>query len=90
MVPGVLPTIDVGMVPNAIPDIIVVDGVIAAVLSATDVKTATIDGVGRGVAAMGGGDGAGITSVGGTGMVDPGTSIKMLPVSRTATTAPCR
>ena len=47
-VPVVLPTNGVGIVPNAIPGIIVVDGIIAAVLPAMDVEAVvgTIDGVG--------------------------------------------
>jgi hypothetical protein len=70
MVPVVLPTIDVGMVPNAVPGIIVVDGGIVAVLLGTDVGTGTVDGVAKGVVATGGG-----ASVGGSGMVDSGRSV---------------
>jgi hypothetical protein len=80
MVPVVLPMIDVGMVPNAVPDIIVddivvVDGVIVAVLPTMDVETVlgTVDGVGTDVA---------VTAVGGaaiadddTGTVEPGKSV---------------
>jgi hypothetical protein len=59
MVPVVLPTIDVGMLPNAVAgmivvdDIVVLEGVIVAVLRAMDVETVldTIDGVGTGLAA---------------------------------------
>jgi hypothetical protein len=80
VVPVLLPTIGVGMVPNgvagiiAVDVIVVVDGVIVAVLPAMDVETVlgTVDGVGTGVAAMEGGGGAGIVGVGGTGMVEPG------------------
>jgi hypothetical protein len=80
MVPVVLPTIGVGMVPNgvagiiAVEDILVVDGVIVAVLPAMDVETvlSTVDGVGTGVAVMEGGGGAGIAGGGGAGMVVPG------------------
>ena len=80
MVPVVLPTIGVGMVPNgvagiiAVEDILVVDGVIVAVLPAMDVETVlgTVDGVGTGVAVMEGGGGAGIAGGGGAGMVVPG------------------
>jgi hypothetical protein len=80
MVPVVLPTIGVGMVPNgvagiiAVDDILVVDGVIVAVLPAMDVETVlgTVDGVGTGVAVMEGGGGAGIAGGGGAGMVVPG------------------
>jgi hypothetical protein len=64
MVPVVLPTTGVGMVPNAapgitaVPGIIVVDGIIVAVLPAIDVETVlgTIDGVGKDVAVTAGGD----------------------------------
>lgn len=80
MVPVVLPTIGVGMVPNgvagiiAVEDILVVDGVIVAVLPAMDVETVlgTVDGVGTGVAVMEGGGGADIAGGGGAGMVVPG------------------
>ena len=50
-VPVVLPTTSVGMVPNAVPDIIVVGGIIA-VLPATEGETmaGTVDGVGAEVA----------------------------------------
>jgi hypothetical protein len=80
VVPVLLPTIGVGMVPNgvagiiAVDVIVVVDGVIVAVPPAMDVETmlGTVDGVGTGVAAMEGGGGAGIVGVGGTGMVEPG------------------
>jgi hypothetical protein len=79
MVPVVLPTTGVGMVPKgvagiiAVDDIVVVDGVIVAVLPAMDVETVlgTVDGGGTGVAAMEGGGGAGIAG-GGTGTVEPG------------------
>ena len=58
MVPVVLPTIDVGMLPNAVAgmivvdDIVVLEGVIVAVLRAMDVETVldTIDGVGTALA----------------------------------------
>ena len=48
MVPVVLPTTGVGMVPNAVPGIIVVDGIIVAVLPAMEGETVagTVDGVG--------------------------------------------
>jgi hypothetical protein len=80
MVPVVLPTIGVGMAPNAVAgiialdDIVVVDDVIAAVLPARDVETVlgTVDGVGTGVAAMEGGGRAGIAGGGGAGTVEPG------------------
>jgi len=55
-VPVVLPTNGVGMVPNAIPGIIVVDGIIVAVLGTMDVEAVvgTIDGVGVDVAVAAG------------------------------------
>jgi hypothetical protein len=60
MVPVVLPTIDVGMLPNAVAgmivvgDIVVLEGVIVAVLPAMDLETVlgTIDGVGTALAVM--------------------------------------
>jgi len=80
MVPVVLPTIGVGMVPNgvdgiiAVDDIVVVDGVIAAVLPTMDVETApgSVDGVVAGVAVMEGGGRAGTAGGGGAGTVEPG------------------
>ena len=81
MVPVVLPTNSVGMVPNAVPgiiavdDIVVVDGVIVAVLPAMGVETmvGAVDGVGTDVAVTPGeaaasGDDA-------TGIVEPGKSV---------------
>jgi hypothetical protein len=83
MVPVVLPMIDVGMVPNAVDDVIavdnvvVVDGVIVAVLPAIDVGTVlglgTVDGVGTGAAVTEGG-GAAIADDD-TGTVEPGKSV---------------
>jgi len=81
MVPVVLPAIDVGIVPNgvagiiAIDDLIVVDGVIAAVLPAMNVETVpgTVDGVGMDVAVTAGG-GADIADDD-TGTVEPGKSV---------------
>src|ERR1700737_3245803 len=80
MVPVVLPTVGVGMVPNgvagiiAVDDILVVDGVIVAVLPAMDVETmlGTVDGVGTGAAVMEGAGRAGIAGGGGAGTVEPG------------------
>jgi hypothetical protein len=80
MVPVVLPTIGVGMVPNAVPDIIavddvvVVDGAIVAELPAMDVETVlvAVDGVGTGVAIIEGGGRAGAAGGGGAGTVEPG------------------
>jgi len=55
MVPVVLPT--TGMVPNAVPGIIVVDGIIVVVLPAIEGETVvgTVDGVGTAVAVTAGG-----------------------------------
>jgi hypothetical protein len=60
MVPVVLPTTGVGMVPNAVPGIIVVDGIIVAVLPAMEGETVagTVDGVGTEVAVTAGGGAA--------------------------------
>jgi hypothetical protein len=81
MVPVVLPIIDVGMVPNAVDDVIavdnvvVVDGVIVAVLPAMDAETVlgTVDGVGAGAAVTEGGDAA--IADDDTGTVEPGKSV---------------
>jgi hypothetical protein len=80
MVPVVLPTIGVGMVPNgvddivAIDDIVVVDGVIVAMLPVMDGETVfgMVDGVGAAVAAVEGGGAAIVDDV--TGTVEPGKS----------------
>jgi hypothetical protein len=82
MVPVVLPTIGVGMVPNGVDDvvaidnIVVVDGVIVAVLPAMDVETAPgmVDGESTGAAVTEGGGGAGTAGSGGAGTVEPGKS----------------
>jgi hypothetical protein len=80
MVPVLLPTIGVGMVPNAVPgiivdDIVVVDGVIVAVLPAMGVETmaGTVDGVGTDVAVTAGEDAASGDDAIGT--VEPGKSV---------------
>jgi hypothetical protein len=80
MVPVVLPAIGVGMVPNAvddivaIDDIVVADGVIVAVLPVMDGETVfgMVDGVGAAVAAVEGGGAAIVDDV--TGTVEPGKS----------------
>jgi hypothetical protein len=82
VVPVVLPTIDVGMVPNgadgviAVGDIAVADDVIVAVVPGMVVETApgTVDNVGAGMAVMEGGDRAGTAGGCGAGMVEPGKS----------------
>jgi hypothetical protein len=81
MVPVVLPMINVGMVPNAVDDVIVVDnvvvvdGVIVAVLPATDVEIVlgTVDGVSTGAAVTVDGDAASGDDA--TGTVEPGKSV---------------
>ena len=81
VVPVVLATIGVEMVPNgvddiiAVDDIVVVDGVIVAVLPAVDVETVfgIVDSVGAGVAVTEGG-GAAIADDD-TGTVEPGKSV---------------
>ena len=57
MVPVVLPAIGVGMVPNAVDDIVVVDGIVVAVLPIIDVGAVfgTVDNAGTGAAVMDGG-----------------------------------
>jgi hypothetical protein len=60
MVPVVLPTIGVGMVPNGLADIIAVDDIVV------------VDSVGTGIAVMEGGGEAGIAGGGAAGMVVPG------------------
>jgi hypothetical protein len=60
MVPVVLPTIDVGMVPNEVAGITVVDEIVV------------VDGVGTDVTVMEGGGGADIGGGGGAGTVEPG------------------
>ena len=81
MVPVVLPTIGVGMVPNAvagiiaIDDIDVVDGVIIAGLPGMAVETVpgTVDGIGTDVAVTAGGGAA--VADDDTGIVEPGKSV---------------
>jgi hypothetical protein len=79
-VPVVLPTIDVGMVPNgvagiiAVDDIVVVDVDVVAIVPGMDVETVldTIDGVGTSGAVMEGDGRAGTAGGGGAGTVEPG------------------
>jgi hypothetical protein len=81
MVPVVLPTIGVGMVPNAVAciiavdDIDVADGVIIAGLPGMAVETVpgTVDGVGTDVAVTAGGGAA--VADDDTGIVEPGKSV---------------
>jgi hypothetical protein len=80
MVPIVLPTLGVGIVPNgaagviAVDEIVVVDDINVAVLPAMDVETmlVAVDGIATGVAMKEGGGGAGIAGAVGTGTVEPG------------------
>jgi hypothetical protein len=79
MVPVVLPTNGVGMVPKGVAGIIAVDdvavdGTIVVVPAAMDVETVlgTVDGVAIGVAVMEGGGRAGTAGGGGAGTVEPG------------------
>jgi hypothetical protein len=60
MIPVVLPTIDVAMVPNGVAGIIAVDDIVV------------VDGVGTGATVMAGGGRAGIAGGGGAGTVVPG------------------
>ena len=83
MVPVVLPTNGVRIVPNAIPgiivvdDIILVDGIIVAVLPAMDVEAVvgTIDGVGAVGAAVTAGAAAAVVRDDATGIVVPKKSV---------------
>jgi hypothetical protein len=72
-----LPTNGVGMVPNAIPGIVVVDGIIVAVLGTTDVEAVvgTIDGVGAVGAAVTAGAAAAAVRDDPTGIVVPKISV---------------
>jgi hypothetical protein len=60
MIPIVLLTIDVAMVPNGVAGIIAVDDIVV------------VDGVGTGAAVMAGGGGGGTAGGGGAGTVEPG------------------
>jgi hypothetical protein len=60
MIPVVLPTIGVAMVPNGVAGIIAVDDIVV------------VDGVGTGAAVMAGGGGGGTAGGGGAGTVEPG------------------
>jgi hypothetical protein len=83
-VPVVLPANNVGMVPNAVPGIIAVDGIIAAVPPVKDVETApgTVDGVSPDAAVTArAADASGAATVepdsgdDATGTVEPGKSV---------------
>jgi hypothetical protein len=75
MVPVVLATTGVGMVPNTVPGIIAVDGIIVAVLPAMDVETVlgAVEGVGTDVAVTAGA--AAASGDDATGTVEPGKSV---------------
>lgn len=77
MLPVVLPTNGVGMVPKARDDIVVVDAGISGVPPIMDVETALdiVDGGGVDGTVMEGGGGAGVAGSGGAGMVVPGISV---------------
>jgi hypothetical protein len=70
MVPVVLPTIDVGMVPNGVDDVIV------AVVPTTDVEIVpgTVDGTGTGAIEGDGRDGN--AGGGGAGMFEPAMTLR--------------
>jgi hypothetical protein len=76
-VPVVLPTNGVGIVPNAIPGIIVVEGIIVAVLPTMDVEAVVgaIDGVGVDVAVAAGAAVAAAVADDATGIVVPKKSV---------------
>jgi hypothetical protein len=83
-VPVVLPTNNVGMVPNAVPGIIAVDGIIVPVRPVMDVETVpgTVDSVGpdvaataRAAAASGAATVEPASGVDATGIVEPGKSV---------------
>lgn len=70
MVPVVLPTKGVGMVPNGVADIVAVDDIVV------DAVPGTVDDGGTAVAAMEGEGRAGMAGGTCAGMVEPGTSDK--------------
>lgn len=72
MVPVVLPTIDVGMIPSGVDGIVMVDDVMVAVVPAMDVETvpATVDGTGTGTGVIEGDGRGGNAGGGGAGMFE--------------------
>jgi hypothetical protein len=74
MIPVVLTTMDVGMVPNGVDDIVVVDGVIVVAPLVTDAEATlgAVDGVGTVGTVIEGRGRAGIAGSGGAGIVVPG------------------
>ena len=77
MVPVVLPTIDVGMVPSGVDGIVMVDDVIVAVVPGMYVETVpgTVDAT-TGTGVIEGNGRGGNAGGGGTGMVEPGKIVK--------------
>jgi hypothetical protein len=78
MVPVVLPTIDVGMVPSGVDGIVMVDDVIVAVAPGMYVETVpgTVDGTSMGTGVIEGNGRGGNAGGDGTGMVEPGKTVK--------------
>jgi hypothetical protein len=78
MVPVVLPTIDVGMVPSGVDGIVMVDDVIVAVVPAMDVETvpATVDRIGTGTGVIEGDGRGGNAGGGGAGMFEPAMTLR--------------
>jgi len=72
MVPVVLPTIDVGMIPSGVDGIVMVDDVMVAVVPAMDVETVpgTVDGTGTGTGVIEGDGRGGNAGGGGAGMFE--------------------
>jgi hypothetical protein len=77
MVPVVLPTIDVGMVPSGVDGIVMADDIIVAVVPGMDVETVpgTIDGTGTGTGVIEGNGRGGAAGGAGTGTVEPGKTV---------------
>jgi hypothetical protein len=78
MVPVVLPTIDVGMVPSGVDGIVMVDDVIVAVVPAMDVEAvpATVDRTGTGTGVIDGDGRGGNAGGGGAGMFEPAMTLR--------------
>jgi hypothetical protein len=75
--PVVLTTIGVGMVPNGVDDVVVVDDVIVAVVPGIDVEPVVgiVDGTGTGTGVIEGDGRDGTAGGGGAGMVVPGKTL---------------
>jgi hypothetical protein len=78
MVPVVLPTINVGMVPSGVDGIVMVDDIVVAVVPAMDVETvpATVDGTGTGTGVIEGDGRGGKAGGGGAGMFEPAMTLR--------------